>query len=306
VKKAIRKSVMVAILSLLTLAFLPEANPAAAALGTPKVLAIIDSGVDTSIPAIKNAVIYEVCVSGYNQCPNKQNAMEGPGAATVTPAMYANQAWNHGTEVVSAALQADPNVKIIEIRCASLIGASGYLGCNNDMFTNSLNWVLSNSGKFNIGAVVAPLGSYSATCNITATYVSPINKLIASGVPVILPTGNEFKYTMIDNPACVPGVLAISAIDDRGRLALYANYSSRVDFAANGNMTVTLPGGLSKADYGTSLSVAYFGAGWLKIANAKNLSYQDEYSLIKKTGDTYTNIMVKQNVTSLNLQRALA
>jgi hypothetical protein len=88
-------------------------------------------------------------------------------------------------------------------------------------------------------------------------------------------------------------------------LALYANYSSRVDFAATGNMTVTLPGGLSKNDYGTSLSVAYFGAAWLKIANAKNLSYQDEYNLIKKTGDSYTNIMVKQNVVGLNLSKAL-
>ena len=272
---------------------------------TPKVMVIIDSGVDIQHPAIKNNIIYEVCVSGYNSCPNKQNFMEGAGAATITPAMYTNTNWNHGTEVASAATQTDSSVKIIEIRCASLIGVNGYIGCNADMLTNALNWSYLNKDKFNIGAVVSPLGSLNTSCNLSATYAAPINKLTASGVPVIFPTGNDFNYTNIDNPACLPGVLAISAIDDKGRLGLYANYSSRVDFASMGNLTVATPGNQYKSDYGTSLSVATFGAGWLKILNAKNLSYSNEYALIKSTGTNYTNIMVKQNVLAINIAKAV-
>jgi hypothetical protein len=121
----------------------------------------------------------------------------------------------------------------------------------------------------------------------------------------MFPTGNEFNYTAVDNPACIPGVLAISAIDNVGRLALYANYSSRVDFAANGNLTVAAPNNQTKSDYGTSLSVSVFGAYWLKIANSKVISYQDEYNLIKNTGTQYTNIMVKKNVTAINIQKAM-
>ena len=272
---------------------------------TPKVLAIIDTGVDISHPAIKSNIIYEVCVAGYSSCPNGTNLQEGAGAATVTSAMATNKAWQHGTKVASAATQTDPNIKIIEIRCASLIGANGYIGCNYDMFTNALNWVINNQTKFNIGAVVSPLGSLATTCNLTNSYVTAINKLTSSGTAVILPTGNDFNYTNIDNPACIPGVLAISAIDDKGRLALYANYSSRVDFAAPGNLTVAIPGGTYVNDYGTSLSVATFGAGWLKILNAKNLSYTQEYSLIKQTGTPYTNIMVKQNVLAINIAKAI-
>jgi hypothetical protein len=291
------------IITILAVLFAAISVPVHAA--TPKVLAIIDTGVDIQHPAIKNNIIYEVCVSGYNSCPNKQNIMEGPGSATVTPAMYSNAGWNHGTEVASAATQTDPNVKIIEIRCASLIGANGYIGCNADMLTIALNWVYVNKDKFNIGAVVSPIGSLAPSCNLNAGYTVPINKLIASGTAVIFPTGNDFNYTNIDNPACLPGVLAISSVDDKGRLGLYANYSSRVDFASPGSLTIAIPGGQYKSDYGTSLSVATFGAGWLKILNAKNLSYANEYALIKSTGTNYTNIMVKQNVLAINIAKAV-
>lgn len=273
--------------------------------GTDKTMVIIDTGVDIKHPAISNNIVYEVCVSGYNSCPNKQNFMEGPGSATVSPAMYTNDAWSHGTKVASAATQTNNNIKIIEIRCASLIGSNGYIGCNNNTLTTSLKWVISNKDKFNIGAVVSPIGSYSTTCNIDASYVSSINSLVSLGIAIMFPTGNDFKYVAVDNPACVPGVLAISAIDDKGRLALYANYSDRVDFASNGNMNIAIPGGSYKSDYGTSLSVATFGAKWMRILNTKNLSYKDEYSLIKSTGDNYTNIMVKKNVLAINIAKAL-
>ena len=145
----------------------------------------------------------------------------------------------------------------------------------------------------------------TGTCNTSASYVSPINKLVSTGIAVIFPTGNDFNYTSVDNPACLPGVLAISAIDNVGRLALYANYSSRVDFASNGNLTVASPGNQYKSDYGTSLSVATFGAEWLEILNLKGLSYNDEYNLIKSTGTNYTNIMVKKNVLAINITKAV-
>ena len=83
---------------------------------TPKTMVIIDNGVDIKHSAISNNIIYEVCVGGYNSCPNKQNFMEGPGSATVTSDMYTNDAWSHGTKVASAAVQSNPLIKIIEIQ----------------------------------------------------------------------------------------------------------------------------------------------------------------------------------------------
>ena len=272
---------------------------------TPKVLAIIDTGVDTSIPSIKNAVVYEVCVSGYKSCPNGTNLQEGAGSATITPAMYSNEAWSHGTRVLSSAITTDPNVKVIEIRCASLIGANGFINCNQDMLTTALNWVNTNRIKYNIGAVASPLGFSVSGCPTNFSYVDPINKLIAQGTAVIFPTGNQFSITQIQSPACLPGVLAITAVDEKGLLAQWANYSTRVDFASLGAMNVVGPNNISSFQYGTSLSIATFGAGWLQILNKKNLSYSDEYKLIKDTATIVNNKVIKQGVLAINITKAI-
>lgn len=285
---------------------------------TPKTMVIIDSGVDTSHPAISRNIIYEVCVAGYKSCPNGQNFMEGSGAATVTSTMASNAAWTHGTKVASVAVKANSDIQIIEIRCASLLNTNGYLGCNPVTLTTSLNWVIDNKIKFNIGAVVSPIGSYSTKCDTGASYVQSINNLKDSGIAVIFPTGNDFKYVSIDNPACVPGAIAVSATEEKimngkiqpKQLALYANYSSRVDFADDGGtitnpLSVAIPGGGYGTAWGTSLAVANFGAKWIKIMNFKSITYSQEYDLVKSTASPYTNIMVKQNVLAINIANAL-
>ena len=272
---------------------------------TPKTMVIIDTGVDITHNLVKNNIAYEVCFAGYKSCPNGQNTMEGIGSATLTSSMLTNNAWIHGTSVVSAATQTDPSIKIIEIRCASLIGANGYIGCNNDMFTNALNWVYQNKDKFNIGAVVSPLGTSPGICNTIKAHADLITKIKQSGIPVILPSGNNFNYKNISSPACYTDAIAISSVDDKGRLALYANYSSEVDFATTGNMKVAKANNTMADDYGTSLSVAVFGTQWLMIQKNKSLSYEQEYNLIKDTSVPVTNIMVKTNVPSINLIGAM-
>jgi hypothetical protein len=278
------------------------------AVATPKTLVIIDTGVDMTHNAIKKNISYEVCFAGYNSCPNNQNFMEGLGAATVNQNMLANKEWIHGTSVASAATQTDPNVKIIEIRCASLIGKNGYLSCNPTLFTNALTWVFNNKEKFNIGAVVAPLSLFTgSSCVPVKAQSDLITSLKSAGIPVILPTGNNFNYKYIGNPACIKDSIAITSIDDKGRLGLYANYSNldEVDFAAPGNMSVAKINNTFENDYGTSLSVAVFGANWLMIQKAKGLNYDQEYNLLKSTSVPVTNIMVKVNVPAVNIQGAM-
>ena len=270
-----------------------------------KTMVIIDTGVDMTHNLVKNNIVYEVCFAGYKSCPNGQNQMEGNGSATLPTSILTNKSWIHGTSVVSAATQIDPSIKIIEIRCASLIAPNGYIGCNNDLFTNSLNWVYKNKDKFNIGAVVSPLGTSPGICNTVKAHADLITKIKQSGVPVILPSGNNFNYKNISSPACHTDAIAISSVDDKGRLALYANYSSEVDFATTGNMKVAKANNTMADDYGTSLSVAVFGTQWLMIQKNKSLSYEQEYNLIKDTSVPVTNIMVKTNVPSINLIGAM-
>jgi len=46
-------------------------------------LAILDTGLDTSVPSIKDKLIYEVCILEWTTCPNGQSFMEGPGASAI-------------------------------------------------------------------------------------------------------------------------------------------------------------------------------------------------------------------------------
>ena len=270
-----------------------------------KTMVIIDTGVDMTHNLVKNNIVYEVCFAGYKSCPNGQNQMEGAGSATLPTDILTNKSWIHGTSVVSAATQTDPSIKIIEIRCASLIAPNGYIGCNNDLFTNALNWAYQNKDKFNIGVVVSPLGTSPGICNTVKAHADLITKIKQSGIPVILPSGNNFNYKNISSPACYTDAIAISSVDDKGKLALYANYSSEVDFATTGNMKVAKANNTMADDYGTSLSVSVFGTQWLMIQKNKALSYEQEYNLIKNTSLPVTNIMVKANVPSLNLLGAM-
>lgn len=271
----------------------------------PKVLAIIDTGVDMSVPSIKNAIAYEVCISNYKSCPNGANLQEGAGSATITPSMLTNDAWSHGTYVASAAIQTDPTIKIVEIRCASLIQTNGFINCNENMLTTALNWVLSNKTKYNIGAVASPLGFVTSTCPTTVPYFDPITKLNAQGIATIFPTGNLFSIKEIQSPACLPGSIAVTAIDDKGIIPSFANYSPRVDFASLGVMSLIGPANKVATKSGTSLSIATFGAGWLKVLNQKNLSYTDQYKLIKNTSNNATNKIILKNVLAINIVKAL-
>ena len=270
-----------------------------------KTMVIIDTGVDMTNNLIKNNIIYEVCFANYRSCPNGQSQMEGTGSATIPTSALVNKLWIHGTSVASAAVQTDTSIKIIEIRCSSLLPSNGFVSCNNDLFTNALNWSYENKDKFNIGVVVSPMSTSPGACTTVKAHGDLITKFKQSGIPVILPTGNNFNYKNISPLACYQDAIAVSSVDDKGRLALYANYGPEVDFATTGNMKVAKADNTMADDYGTSLSVAVFGTQWLMIKKQKQLSYDDEINLIKSTSNNVTNIMVKLNVPAVNLQNAL-
>ena len=79
-------------------------------------LAILDTALDTSIESIKPRIVAEVCILDWASCPNGQKFMEGPGSAVLPMKFLATNNFNHGTQMVSAAIAANPNVNIVFIR----------------------------------------------------------------------------------------------------------------------------------------------------------------------------------------------
>ena len=61
-----------------------------------KSLVIIDTGFDTSLPIIKDAVIYESCIMFWSGCPNGTSFQEGPGASALPTNISNTSNMSHG------------------------------------------------------------------------------------------------------------------------------------------------------------------------------------------------------------------
>jgi Subtilase family len=266
-------------------------SPAQAVDTSNYTLAILDTGLDTSTPEFSGKIAQEACFSQYQSCPNKSNFMEGTGSAYVPKSWSdTNAVWKHGTEMASAAIQTNPNMKILPVRVYSMVMLKdkvtyGTINPTQDRVALALNWVYDNRTKYSIRAVSAPLGFYYArACTVNNNIRDAIIKLNSANIAVSFSSGNNWDYKFTNEPSCIPEAISVAGLMPDGTVGTYSNLNGSVDFAANGTMMLTIPGGGTQKEIGTSVAVVVFGAEWVKIAQAKpNLTYQQEYDLIKST-----------------------
>ena len=263
-------------------------------INTPS-LAIIDTGLDTSLPIFSGKIIQEVCLIGWSTCPNGSGYQEGAGASVVDNRIVSTPRFAHGTQMASIAINANPNMSIVFIR---IVGNTSDLReqiVPDSAIESALNWVATNKDKYNIKAVSMAQGSMSRHsksldyCPKISTVDSAVNKLSALGVPTFFSAGNNFNYKQINWPACIPAAIAVSATDQRGGINNYTNYDKALtDVFALGETNAYLPGGKISRVSGTSVSVTIAAANWVKLATSKPLlSYSELYSLVLKTaGET--------------------
>lgn len=253
-------------------------------------IAILDTAVDTSIPFIKDHIIYEACVLEWNTCPNGQSVMEGPGSATLPINIISKNGFEHGTQMAALAIKANPNVKIVFVR---IIGNSpqGFRQISNEPTVyNALSWVIANKDKFNIQSVSMSQGHHTLGlnknyCPKTPITESKINELNSANVGVFFPAGNSRDYERIDWPACIPQSISIGATMPTQEVAIYSNYDKvLLDFYAQGTIQSVAPGGKVVNVAGSSASTVIAATQWATIKSAKpSLSYLDLYDLISKT-----------------------
>ena len=256
---------------------------------TPPTLAVLDTAIDMSIPSFKDKVIYEVCILEWTTCPNGKSFMEGPGSATLPHNAITKNGFAHGTQMVSAALKANPNLKIVFVR---IIGQN--VNFDRQISTeatvyNALNWVHANKERLNIQAVSMSqgdhnLGSLPNYCLNTPNTEGLIKKLAQIQVPVFLPVGNGYDYKRIDWPACLPDSMAIGAGSKNG-IELWNNFDqARIDFFANGKDDLISPGNVIVRSSGSSISAQVVAAQWMAIKAAKpNLTMSQINDLISAT-----------------------
>ena len=279
-------------------------------------LAVLDTALDTSIPAIKSRLIYEVCILDWPSCPNKTKFMEGPGSSVLPTKIIANRNFNHGTQMVSAAIANNPNMNIVFVRIIGNTTRGARQTTGILTVTNALEWVFKNKDKYNITAVAVSQGNHSVIkktltnyCPITATDMM-VDKLYSVNVPVFFPSGNDRDKSRIDWPACIPNAVAVGGVKvsslDKPQISLISNYDANlVDIWAEINSPVIFPGGKNGNGHGTSIANQIAAAQYIAVKTSNpTLTTPQLLSLIKSKATPVPNAL-NQNIFMFNLEAAL-
>ena len=285
-------------------------------------LAILDTALDTSIQSINSRVVAEVCILDWPSCPNGKSFMEGPGSSVLPMKFLATNSFDHGTQMASAAIVANPNINIVFIRIVgnTTKGAQQTYGLNT--LVNALTWVNNNKEKYNIVAVAsshatnAPVIKRLAGTNYCDA--TPVDQVISSlnnsGVPVFFPSGNSAgdpkMNGKIEWPACISQSIAVGGVEtlnlDKPQISLVSNYDSKlVDLWGEVQQPTIYPGNVSGYSYGTSVSVQVIAAKYVQLKTTRpTLTSAQLISLMKTASDPVEN-SYGQNVYLFKLSKVI-
>jgi hypothetical protein len=274
-------------------------------------IAILDTGIDTTLPAFQGRIVDEVCILERNSCPNGQSFMEGPGAAYVSPKFISQNGFEHGTQMSWVAATTNQNMNIVFVRIIGNNPDGSRQVATEAAVYNGLQWVIDNKDRLNIQAVSMAqahhvLLSGTDYCPKTPITQSKVQTLTNAGVPVFFPAGNGRDYSRIDWPACIPESISIGATMPTNEIAIYSNNDYKLlDFFALGTLVAYGPGNVKANIAGTSASVQIAAANWIAIKSAKpNYTYAQIYDLIKRTAIKTSNSKVTSGLL-INLNGAL-
>lgn len=239
-------------------------------------VAILDTAIDTSLPAFQGKIIQEVCILEWTTCPNGQSFMEGKGAASMPANQITLNGFDHGTFMTSVFLATNPNVNIVFIKIIGNTANGLRQNAGEASVYNALNWVKTNASKYNIQAVTMSQGMHNLGaagtdyCPKTPTTQQSIKDLIAIGIPTFFPSGNGRDYLRIDWPACLDESISVGYVDQQNEISTSSNNDTqKLDFFAPGFFTIAGPNNVSKNIAGSSSAIQVAGAQWIKLKSTK-------------------------------------
>ena len=256
-------------------------------------IAILDTAIDTSLPAFQGKIIQEVCILEWTTCPNGQSFMEGNGAASMPASQITANGFDHGTFMTSVFVKTNPNVNIVFIKIIGNTSTGSRQNAGEASVYNALRWVKTNALKYNIQAVTMSQGMHNLNsgadyCPKTPTTQQSIKDLIDIGIPTFFPSGNGRDYTRIDWPACIDESISVGYVDQQNEISISSNNdTAKLDFFAPGFFTIAGPGNVSKNISGSSAAIQVAGAQWIKLKAAKpTYTYDQLLSALRSTASS--------------------
>lgn len=201
--------------------------------GNGIIIAVLDTGVDLTHPALKNRLLAGWDMVSDDNLPND----EGDGLG-----------WGHGTHVAGILAKVAPQSQILPVRVLDTNGRGN---------TFTLAYAIEWSVKQGADVINLSLGTESDSRVLRDT----IQQAIDQGVLVVAAAGN-LNSNEPQFPASYPDVISVTAVDSTNHKADFANYGLHwVDLAAPGvgiTSTIVGPQGSGYASWsGTSMSAPF-------------------------------------------------
>ena len=288
--------------------------------GSGMVVAIIDTGLESSHPFLAGKVVEEACfsstVTGHSVtlCPNSQNQQIGTGSGVNCPL---SSCW-HGTHVAGTAAGngagagvsfsgVAKGAQLMSVQVfskftnASDCGGSTpcILAYTSDIIAG-LEQVYSLRATRSFASANLSLGGglFTTPCD-TEPEKSIIDNLRSVGIATTVAAGNGGATNALSSPACVSSAISVGATTKSDAVASFSNAAYFMSlFAPGQSITSSTVGGGFAVASGTSMATPHVAGTWAILKQAAPTATVDQIlSALQSTGLPITDTRLSGSVT---------
>ncbi len=253
--------------------------------GAGTAVAVLDSGVDRTHPALAGQVAYEACFTN-GSCPNGQNTQVNQVGAAAPCAW--GDGCEHGTHVAGVVASTDPQYRGIapgaKIAAVQVFSAATGASCGgrptcarartSDVLA-ALDHLVDAKDTLSRAGIRLVAANLSLSSDVTAescdesVLKGAVDRLRVVGISTVVAAGNAGDKTRLGIPSCISTTLSVGAVDQAGAYWTVSNFGRNLDLLAPGvNVTSTWPGGTFRPASGTSTAAPHVAASLALVAQA--------------------------------------